>query len=361
MAESLAILWPHDGDVLNRHDGQLTDEALVIQVTGITPPDAEVTVNGIPAVVEGKSFTCSVPLTQCEEIIEARATHGVATIRVLCDRNSVPRYRFSVDDNIHWLADLGREPDSFSSLFDHWYMAFWRRMHREYAAKIHLNIYYQTLDHSFNLSMMPEKWRDEFEESSDWLRLSFHALQHMPNRLYRQATYDQIAHDLELVMNEIKRFAGPALTTRTTTIHWADMPREACRALVDGGVDRLISLFYYIWDAPTWYYLDEQMANYIHTRDAWWDTTESIIFVDCDAVINGLTLDQIVPHLELRAANPHTGEMLELANHEQYFRKDLPGFYQPDIFEKSERAINWVTEHGYEPCFWGDGFLGSPK
>ena len=119
MAESLAILWPNDGDVLNRHDGQLTGEALTIQVSGIMPPGAEVTVNGIPATVEGKTFTCALPLTQREEIIEARGAGDLATVRVLCDRNSCPRYRFSVDDNIRWLADLGREPDSFDSLFDH--------------------------------------------------------------------------------------------------------------------------------------------------------------------------------------------------------------------------------------------------
>ena len=361
MSEDLAIVSPRDGDVLNRHDGKLTDEALVVQVKGTVPLGTAVTVNGIAASVAGEAFTCSVPLTQREQTIEASGGEATASIRVLCDRNSRPRYRYSVDDNIQWLADLGREPDSFDSLFDHWYLAFWRRMHNEYNSKIHLNIYYQTVDGRFNLSMLPERWRDEFEANSDWLHLSFHALQDKPDRIYKDTTYDQFAHDFELVMNEIKRFAGEAVTSRTTTVHWAEVPREACRAVIDRGVDVLIGL---LEDSPdggsTTYYLDLDTAGHVKTRDAWKDYSEGFIFVPCDAVVNVHDLAEIIPYLSQRVTNPHIGEMLELLIHEQYFRPDIPDLYQPDVMEKTQQAIKWVTEQAYAPCFWSEGWLGSP-
>lgn len=361
MSSNLQVTFPHDGDVLNRHDGRMEGGTLIVAVQGRAPAGEAVAVNGVPAKVQGETFTCEVPLTQREEIIRAQAGGQVASVRVLCNLHSCPRYRFSVDDNIEFLADLGTQPDRYASLFDHWYLAFWRRMHEEYGAKIHLNIYYQTVDRRFNLSQMPDKWREEWGENADWVHLSFHALQDQPPHPYREATYEQIAHDFDLVMREIRRFAGEAVTGRETTVHWASAPRESCRALVERGVDILIGIFFVEREEiDTAYYLDTQTARHIRRRDAWHDWSEGITFVDCDWVVNNLRLEEIIPRLEERAADPHTGEMLELLIHEQYFREELR-LCQPDVQEKAERAIRWVTEHGYRPCFWGEGFLGSPE
>ena len=280
----------------------------------------------------------------------------------MADLNSRKRYRYSIDDNIEFLHDLGTNPDAYNSLFDHWYLAFWRRMHEEYGAKIHLNIYHQTVDGRFTLAQLPHKWRGEFEENSPWLHLSFHALQDKPDRYYRGTTYDQLARDFELVMGEIRRFAGEAVITRETTVHWAEAPREACRALRDRGVDTLIALFYTSpgGQVSTKYYLDQPTAEHIRGREAWHDYAEGFTFVDCDVVVNGVTLEEVVPSLEARVADPHTGELLEMIIHEQYFRPELR-YHQPDAQEKTERAIRWVTERGYEACFWGEGFLGAEE
>ncbi len=360
MSTDLQITFPRDGDVLNRHDGRLEHGTLTVTVQGRIPAGEAVTVNGLPAKVQGETFTCEVPLTQREETIRAQAGKQVAAVRVLCDFHSRPRYRFSVDDNVEFLADLAAHPDRYASLFDHWYLAFWRRMHSEYGAKIHLNMYYQTVDQRFNLSQLPSKWREEWEANADWLHLSFHALQDQPPYPYREASYEQMARDFDLVMGEIRRFAGEAVTSRETTVHWASAPREACQALAERGVDVLIGIFFVEREEiDTAYYLDTQTALHIRRRDAWRDWSEGISFVDCDWVINNLRLEEIIPRLEERVADPHTGEMLELLIHEQYFREELP-FYQREAQEKAERAIRWVTEQGYAPCFWGEGLLGSP-
>ena len=77
-------------------------------------------------------------------------------------------------------------------------------------------------------------------------------------------------------------------------------------------------------------------------------------------MVNGLALDEIEPHLDRQAASPHTGEMIELLIHEQYFREEW-AYHQPETQEKVRTALRWVTERGYEPVFWGDGFLGTPE
>lgn len=357
----LSLTFPQDGDLLNRHDGRREGRALVVPVTGVTPGGAPVTVNGRDAAVyDDGTFACEVPLRTPEAVVRVRAAGQELTAHVGVDFHSHPRYRFSVDDNIEWLADLGAEPESFPSLFDHWYLAFWKRMHEEFGTKVHLNIYYQTVDGRFNLSQLPDKWRDEFERSSPWLHLSFHALQDKPDRIYKDATYDQMARDFELVMGEIYRFAGEAVTTRATTVHWAEAPREACRALAERGVDVLIGIFGGIPESVTTkYYLEPRTAGRIRDRDAWRDNAEGITYVDCDAVVNTLALEEVVPTIEQRAADPHTGEMLELLIHEQYFRPEITEFFQPDVQSKVEAALHWVVGHGYRPCFWGEGRLGT--
>lgn len=364
----LQITSPRDGDYLNRHDGRLENGTLVVPVSGTCAAGATVTVNGTAAAVSGETFTAQVPLSRTSEAIQACSGDERAAILVMADLKSRKRYRYSIDDNIEFLHDLGSDPEAYNSLFDHWYLAFWKHMHEKYGTRVHINTYFELSDHSWNTSLMPDKWRDEWEASSDWLHLSFHARQNLPDRIYKAATYDEIARDYETVVAQIKRYAGEAVLTNETTVHWAEAPREACQALKERGIDILIGLFWVTnGQCTTKYYLDIPQAEYCHTRDAWQDTSLGMTFVSCDLVVNGAQLGEVVPRIQEQASNPHTGDMIELLIHEQYFRQDRVfvtglkrhNYFQHDIFQKVERGIAWLSEQGYEPCFWSDGFLGS--
>ena len=357
MPAELRISQPHHGDVLNRHDGIETDDQIMVPVRGVAPAGEKVSVNGVAALVEGGEFSCTVPLSEKRNVIMAESSDATDEILVWWHKGSRKRFRFSVDDNILFLKDLGLHPNDYDSLFEHWYLGFWRQMHEEFGAKIHINIYYQT--EGFDLTQMPEKWKGEWQENSWWLRLSFHGLQNEPARIYRNATYAQMAHDYDLVCGHIRRFAGNEVITNTTTVHWAECPKDAIIALRDRGIERLIGLFW-VRDGVcnTGYYLSPEQCEYCHSRDAWYDSETGLLFITCDAVVNSLQVEQIGPHLDEREASPHTGEMIELLIHEQYFWEQT-GIYQPTITEKVRTALRWVTERGYEPVFWGDGFLGT--
>ncbi len=360
MTQPLRITHPHDGDVLNRHDGVETETRIMVPVRGTCPTGAAVTVNGENAHVQGNEFACTVQLTRKRETLTARCGDAEDEILVWWNKGSLKRFRFSIDDNILWLKDLGTHPEDYASLFDHWYLEFWRQMHEETGTKVHINIYYQT--EGFDLTQMPEKWKEEFQANAWWLHLSFHALQNEPNRIYRNATYAQMAHDYDLVCGHIRRFAGNEVISNTTTVHWAECPKDAVIALRDRGIERLIGLFW-VRDGVcnTGYYFPPDQCDYCHSRDAWYDRETGLHFVSCDAVVNGLEVEQIYPHLDEREQSPHTCEMIELLIHEQYFRKDLERYYQPTIEDKVRTALKWVTDRHYEPVFWGDGFLGTPE
>jgi len=354
---ALRIVEPPDGAILNRHDGEARDSRLWITVKGAAPPGGKVTVNGRPATVRGEAFEARLTLAARENRITAEAGGRRDTVTVLWDRDSFPRYRFSIDDNIRFLQDIAQK--QYRSLFDNPYMAFWREMHRKYGAKIHFNIYYEMP--GFNLTGFPDRYRAEWQANRDWIRLSFHARANDPDRPYLNAPAGQVIRDYRLVMREIERFAGKELTGPVTTIHWGEATREACIALRQEGITTLAGYFELDKNgAPrVSYYLDGDHTRHLGGRDYWKDTSTDLLFVRHDIVVNGVKLENIVPHLERVAADPHQSEIMELMIHEQYFYPDYRA-YQPDFRERVEKAIRWASEKGYKPVFYGDGFLGVP-
>ncbi len=359
MDTPIRITWPSEGDILNRHDGDERDGALWVNVRGKTRTGTPLRVNGVEAATTQGSFEATIPLEQKENLIRAEDGEHAEELAVWWNKGSRKRFRFSSDDNICFLRDLGQAPDKYPSLFDHPYLGFWRNMHREYAAKIHLNIYYQC--DGFDLTELPAKWKEEWRENAPWLHLSFHALQDKPDRPYRNATRTQLAHDYDLVCGHIRRFAGEEVLHNTTTIHWAEAPKEAVTALPERGIEQLIALFDYRGHGgrcTTGYYLSQEQCAYCDTRGAWHDRDTGLTFIRCAAVVNGLELSQIPDFLDKRTATPQTQDMLELLIHEQYFRKEL-AYYQPDILDKVRISMKWAIDHGYEPVFWSDGFLGT--
>ncbi len=356
--QPVVITSPWDGDVLNRHDGDETDAGLVVEVAGIAPEGAEVQINGETAERDGERFRGEALLTAPESLIVAESEAGRDVIAVLYDRASYKRYRFSVDDNVLFLRDLAQEPPD--SLFDHWYLSFWREMHERFGAKIHVNIYYQCP--GFILPDLPDIWREEWAANSDWLHLSFHALQNDPANICRNAPGRRVARDWILVQDEIERFATNSVTGDTTTVHWAEATLDGVEALYAMGIRKLIALpgFTAEGDVKTSYHLDRAQVQHLRERDAWRDPATGMIFIACDEVVNSYSLDEVPRVLDRQAESPHTCEMIELLIHEQYFREEL-AIYQPDIKEKVIAALEWVSERGYEPCFWADGFLGNTR
>ena len=359
--QALRITDPSDGAIVNRHDGEISPAGLRITVKGVSGRGGTVKVNGATVPVRGGAFQAEVVLKERENRVAVEDEGGGRhVITVLWDRDSFPRYRFSTDDNIWFLRDIARNSGTYKSIFDNPYLAFWRDMHRKYRARIHHNIYYETS--GFNLSQMPDKYRSEWQANSDWMRLTFHARANDPARPYIHASTEQIREDYRLVTREIERFAGKALLSPVTTIHWAIATRAAARALRQEGVRVLLGVDAFRDDLPyVGYYLTVPQLHSVLGRDYWKDVGEDIIYIHHDMVINHVLPNEVAPRLEQLAADPHQSEVIELIIHEQYFYPEYRA-YEPDYRERVERTIEWVTRRGYKPVFFEEGFLGAkPK
>jgi len=350
----LRITDPPDGAILNRHDGEKAPAGMWITVRG--EGAGPVRVNGAPATSAGGKWEARVLLQAPENRITAESGPAKDAITVLWDRDSFPRYRVSTDDNIWFLRDIARQ--GYASIFDNPYLGFWREMHRKYGTKVHFNIYYET--GGFNLSQMPDRYRGEWRKNADWIRLTFHARANDPDKPYLNAPAEQVIRDYRLITREIERFAGKELLSNVTTVHWGEATREACAALRKEGIKVLVGYFEFNRDGSpvVSYYLPAAQARYLSGRDYWKDTSLDLMFVRHDMVMNLFKPGAIVPRLEKIAADPHQAEVMELMIHEQYFYPDYKA-YEPDYKERVETGIQWVTEKGYKPVFYGDGFLGT--
>ncbi|HID76599.1 MAG TPA: hypothetical protein EYP56_11440 [Planctomycetaceae bacterium] len=350
---------PFHGAVLNRRHGRVVEGGLEITVRGQAPLGDRVTVNGQPTRREGTRFAAQVVLPQTETDIVAvsdgRFGRREHRIRVVWDRYSEPRYRFSIDDNSFFLRDIAGK--KYDSLFDCFYLKILRDLHARYGARFVLNIYYTTGD-DFNLTQFPDRYRGEWEDNADWLKLAFHAYANEPARPYQYASPSKLIADLDLVAEQILRFAGPEVYTPPTVIHWGMVQPASLPALAERGVRTLSGYFRQrggVWDVN--YLLDEVRSEYLSRHDALKDFPSGIVFSRVDIVCNNTPLDQIIPTLAPLAEDPNQAEIMDLFTHEQYFWPFYPN-YVPDHAERLDRAIRWVTERGYKPVFFHEGLLG---
>ena len=358
----LKIEEPFHGAILNRRHGEEVDRGLKIRVCGEAPLGARVTINGAPAERAGTEFISETVLRERETEVVAVSEGSLGRqehhVRVLWDRHSYPRYRFSIDDNSFFLRDIAGK--KYSSLFDCFYLNVLRELHAKYGARFVLNIYYTTED-GFELPQFPDRYRGEWADNADWLKLAFHAHENKPDRPYQYASPERLIADLDRVAEQIHRFAGEATYSPPTVIHWGMVLPSALKPLVERGVRVLSGFFTYrngVWDVN--YFLDDDRSEYLFRHDALMDFENGIIFSKVDIVCNNTPIERIVPTLGPLVQDPNRAEIMDLFTHEQYFWP----FYShhiPDHAQRLDAAIRWVTEHGYTPVFFHEGLLGGPE
>ncbi|OGD19156.1 MAG: hypothetical protein A2W03_05990 [Candidatus Aminicenantes bacterium RBG_16_63_16] len=358
-SEPFKISEPFHGAVLNRRTGQESAGGLKIRVTGEAPVRDNVTVNGSPASRAGNAFVSEVLLADKETDIVAAAEGGNGRrehrLRVVWDKNSRPRYRFSIDDNSFFLRDIAQK--KYASLFDSFYLKMLRGLHSKYGTRFVLNLYYTTGD-GFDLTKFSDRYQGEWKNNADWLRLAFHARANDPDRPYQYAEPAKLAADLDRVAEEIRRFAGEEVYSPPTVIHWGMIQPAALKPLSERGVRVLSGYFERVptgWDIN--YLLDDDRSEYLARHDALMDFSSGIVFSKIDIVVNTTPVDKIAPTLEPLANDPNQAEIMDLFTHEQYF---WPFYfnYIPDHPQRMDAVLRWVTERGYEPVFFHEGFLG---
>lgn len=356
---TLHITTPVDGTIYNRRTLNLHQGSLQIRVEGRCSGDARVTVNGAPAARSGTLLHAAVtPAPGVNRLtITADSASGrqSQTIRVFNDAASFPRYRMAIDDNIFFLRELVN--DRSRSLFDHFYLAGLRRLHQRFDAAFLLNLFF-TDGADFDLTHVPDRYREEWQDNAHWLKLAFHARSEFPDRPYQTAPPARLLADMDQVEEQITRFAGPATLAPLSVLHWVEMSPDARPALAGRGIRCLGGLFRGDAGTDLAYQLPPMQAACAATSDGVVDFDSNILFTRIDMVPNSTPIEKIVPLLEGLASNPAQAEIMDIVTHEQYF---YPFYtrYLPDHFQRLETALRWLADHGYRSVFFHEGFAGA--
>ncbi len=348
--QNIHFIFPINGDMLNQYDGVETADSLTICVRVGAPENHVILINGTKATYDNGEYKANVTLdgkfNRIEAIDETEAGR-TETITVYWVKNAKKRYRIAVDDVIWALRDIYQNQDSYQTIFDNPYLAMFKRLHDDFGTIAHFNLFYET--DGFNLSMMPDKYKKDWKESSSWLTLSFHAKGEFPDWPYTNASYQQVFDECKMVEDEILRFAGPEVMNQTSCIHWCSPNVHGARALRTRGT-KLFLGYYYLEDGKPFVsnYLNVEQTSHLEHRDYWYDRDEDITHVKVDLILNLTKKEELIPKLEALVANDHTGSYIQFLNHEQYFY-DFYQQYQPDYEEKMRIAAQFLQDHGYIP------------
>ena len=348
--ESIQFVFPVHGDLLNEYDGVETDTTLTVPVTVEAQDGADIYINGVKADCKNKSYTAKVALDGYFNRIEAvdRKNGLSKTISVIWIKKAGKKYNIAVDDVIWAFRDIYQHQDTYQSIFDNPYLAMFKRLHDDFGTITHLNLFFET--DGFNLTMFPDKYKQEWEDNADWLTLSFHAKGEFPDDPYAKSSYEQVLEECKQVEQEIVRFAGTKVFNETTGMHWGSPNIYGSRALRSLGMRAMIGYLTF-WEGQPYvsHYLTASQVLHAEGRDFWKDMDEDIIFVKDDLILNLTEKEDVIPLLEQLKANPHTGGYIQLLNHEQYYYEDYMK-YQSDYEEKMRMSAQWMKDNGYTPA-----------
>ena len=359
-ASSIQFVFPLNGDCVNVRDGVPTETGIQIPVTVTAPAGSDIYINGQKALEADGFFRAGLAIDGYRTVLTAenRVTGETSHIAVYYFPEAIGKFRLSSDDNLLFLKDITEHQDVYRSIFDNPYLAVYKKAHDLYGTKVHLNLFYELDDEAasrfnprpsyFNLSMMTDRFKEEFKANSDWLKLAFHANSELPDKPYEFDEPEKIRKDCLAVNREILRFAGPDRINDTTTTHWGSANRACVRELRSLGYRSLTG--YFQTDSHgvplvSYYKTAEQIAH-IGERDFFFDTEEDMLFGQIDLVLNMRTYERMMEKLAGIVEHPHRGGFVSIMIHEQYFYPNYAN-YLPDFEHRVLSACRYLHEHGY--------------
>ena len=362
------FLFPIDGDFVNERDGERCGDGVEIVVCVSSTKGCHVTVNGADAQETDDGYRAKAYVRAGENRLLARnETDGSEdAVQVYFAPQAVGKWRISSDDNILFLADITAHKEEYTSIFDNPYLAVYRKAHELYGAKVHLNLFY-SFDRvaaanfgndrpDFDLSMMTDRFRAEWEENADWLKLSFHAYAEHPDRPYKNASPERITADFLAVKREVVRFAGEkTFSNDVTTIHFGEANPACVAALRDLGHKALTGYFELdeSGNPLVAYYAPVELTLHVGERDFWRDTAMGMSFGRIDRVTNIGTIESVMADMEQILHHPHRGGFVSIMIHEQYFYQDYVG-YLADFEKRVLLPAKLLYENGYTGAFVKD-------
>lgn len=175
---------------------------------------------------------------------------------------------FSMDDTIKIFKDLYRNENKYNSIFENDTLSYLKELHDTYGMVVSCYCWYE--DNKFDLSMVPDKYRDEFKSNSNWLKFGFHAYD--SNTKYTtDADTEKILEDYNKTVKELIRITGGNESIdNIIRLHYYAGTKENIDCIRDTseGIKGLLTADEADRDS---YYFDSNLSNYIYNTDRYVD------------------------------------------------------------------------------------------
>ena len=394
----LQITNIRQGAVLNHNHGVEDENGLTVLFEGISDYPGPVTLNGQPTRRDGRRFMGNVTLTQKINTVTAESVSAYGnfsqSIVVMYDKKSFKRFNCYIDDHSFFWTDLAKERPKRA--FDHFYLKGLKEIHERTGLKATLNCFYHNDHFDCDMSQVPDIWKSEFIDNSDWLKMSFHSLGEFPDRLYIEASEEEFRRDYELIHDHIVRFAGEETFIKPLVVHWGIISPSCVKVLKEKGVTTYASAFRprlmggpsaleraagckqnniansqigldnkQLISADLGFGYEDHFTmieenNYIDLHHMMYNPHLDILFFRGICCCNLVPQDVIPARLNkaVEAGKTVGNEAFNLGSHEQY---TFPYYhnYIPDHMERIGKAAETMVELGFKPVFFAKGVLGN--
>ena len=396
----LQITNIRQGAVLNRNHGKEDEKGLTVLFEGISDYPGPVTLNGQPARRDGRRFMGEVTLTEKINTVTAESVSAYGnfsqSIVVVYDKKSFRRFNCYIDDHSFFWTDLAKERPKRA--FDHFYLKGLKEIHERTGFKATLNCFFHNDHFDCDMSQVPDIWKSEFIDNSDWMKFSFHSYSEFPDRPYLETTREEFARDWDLVQSNIYRFAGEECYIPPVVIHWANIHPVAAqeyiargcrcythsmRARVMGGpsladrqkggnmndvqarsasgADKSCNS-----DALQMHYGFADEASYLQKHGLYYDAGLGLFFFGRPGKLGGCCCNLVpLKDIPVRCRSMVDGakesgcNIVNIGSHEQY---TFPYYanYLPDHMQRIEEAARCTLEvGGCKPVFFSEGLMGN--
>lgn len=108
----------------------------------------------------------------------------------------------------------------YNSLYEDKFFCFLRLMHSLFGLKVTLYVYAQ--NGKWSLADVPERYKQEFEEASSWLKFGFHAVSNKQKEGNVLSNFEDTFVETE---SQIRRFAGEKSIAKIVRLHYWFYPK----------------------------------------------------------------------------------------------------------------------------------------
>lgn len=160
--------------------------------------------------------------------------------------------------------------NSPKSIFETRTLSFLKKMNCTYGTKF--DLYCTCSDGTYSLENVPDTYKNEFANNSEWLRFGFHCYRERGCEDYTDKEFIHQYNDFE---KQIVRVTGSSRQTDILRIHAFELNREMCIFLKEKGINTLLTAD----DERRSYYLNQENVDKLKREYVYDDLSTHIKFL----------------------------------------------------------------------------------